>query len=72
MKKTTMRAKGTELAKSNDAFVKKVQSNIASKMSVEPKGRMNKTDAYMTNNGETAAMASKKLTETLDSAFPVK
>jgi hypothetical protein len=63
---------GMGLAQSNDAFVKKVQAKIASKMSVAPKGRMNKTDAYMTNNGETAAMASKKLTATIDSEFPVK
>lgn len=61
-------------AKSNDQFVDREQKKIASKMSNDPKidPRMMRTDAFMSNNGETSYMASNKLTATIDPEFPVK
>lgn len=58
----------------NNAFVKKEQAKMKGMMGDRPgaDAAMKKFDAYMSNDGEKAKMAARKLCKDLDAAFPLK
>lgn len=66
--------KDNKMVQSNNAFVRAEQEKMKSKMGNRPmmKREMEEFDAYMSNDGEAAQNLARKLTTTLEDAFPVK
>jgi N12 class adenine-specific DNA methylase len=66
--------KDNKMIQSNNAFVKAEQQKMKKYMGNKPvmKREMEEFDAYMSNDGEAAQNLARKLTTTMDDAFPVK
>lgn len=66
--------KENSMIQGKNQFVKKEQEMLAAKMGNRPAlpGEMKKFNAFMSNNGESAEAAGKKVAGSLDDAFPLK
>lgn len=66
--------KDDSLVQSNNAFVRREQDKMKSRMGNRPGApkEMMKFDAFMSNDGAKAQEAGRKLCKGLDDAFPLK
>lgn len=66
--------KDSNLVESNNAFVKREQMKLKSKMGGQPTvpKEMEKFNAFMSNDGARAKESARKLCRNLDDAFPLK
>ena len=66
--------KDNKMVQSNNAFVKAEQAKMKGRMGNRPGApkEMKHFDAYMSNDGEGAKEAARKLCKGLDDAFPLK
>lgn len=66
--------KDNSMVQSNNAFVRKEQAKMKAKMGNRPGApkEMLEFNAYMSNDGEKAQAAGRKLCKGLDDAFPLK
>lgn len=66
--------KDNKMVQSNNAFVRKEQAKMKGKMGNRPGApkEMREFNAYMSNDGEKAQAAGRKLCAGLDDAFPLK
>lgn len=66
--------KDNSMVQSNNAFVKKEQAKMKTRMGNRPgaPADMKHFDAYMSNDGEGAQVSARKLCKGLDDAFPLK
>ena len=66
--------KDNSLVQSNNAFVRKEQAKMKTRMGNRPGApkEMMEFNAYMSNDGEKAQAAGRKLCKGLDDAFPLK
>ncbi len=62
------------MVESNNAFVKKEQMKMKSRMGDRPGApkEMEKFNAYMSNDGERAKESARNLCKDMDDAFPLK
>ena len=66
--------KDNSMVQSNNAFVKKEQAKMKTRMGNRPgaPADMKHFDAYMSNDGAGAQESARKLCKGLDDAFPLK
>jgi len=66
--------KKNKMVQSNNEFVRREQDRLMDKMGNRPGApkEMMKFNAFMSNDGEKAKMAGRKLCRDMDDAFPLK
>lgn len=66
--------KENKMVQSNNAFVKAEQAKMKNRMGNRPgcPPEMKQFDAFMSNDGENAQDAARKLCKDLDDAYPLK